>query len=293
MSLLQSILLGIIQGVTEFLPVSSSGHLAIFKSLFHIQMDTGLFFDVLLHFGTLIAIVVAYYRDIWEMIREGVSLMVDLFYNLYLWVTRRGEERGYRPLVDTSYRKFVLLILVSTIPTGLIGLLLSDVIEQASEVLLVPGICLIITGILLFLADRVVSGEKTPKSTSYLQAIGIGVCQGIATLPGLSRSGTTITACLLCGFDRKYAVKYSFIMSIPAVLGATILECKDLSLSGIASGELVNYVIGMLVAGVIGYICIKTMLLIVRQKKFTIFSVYCLIVGLIATVAGAFQLTVG
>lgn len=288
MTLLQSILLGLIQGLTEFLPVSSSGHLAIFKGLFHINTNTGILFDVLLHLGTLIAIFAVYYKDIWEMIKEGVSIIADAFFNLKTWVLNFfSEEKGtYRPMVDNSYRKFVILVLVSTIPTGIMGLLASDFIEQAAATILVPGCCLLITSVLLFISDRVKTGEKLPKNTTYGNALFIGICQGFATLPGLSRSGTTITACLLCGFDRKYAVKYSFIMSIPAVLGAAVLELKDFSPASLAAGQLVNYAIGMAVAAVVGYICIKTMLVIVRQKKFTVFAIYCLLVGCVAVVAG-------
>ena len=280
MSLLQSIFMGLIQGLTEFLPVSSSGHLALFKALFHVQTDTGIMFDVLLHLGTLVAIFAVYYKDIWELICEGVSIVIDFLANVGIAIGNLSSSRKkkYRKMVDTPYRRFVMLIIVSTIPTGIMGVLGQNLIEAASATVLVPGICLIITSILLFISDRVKTGKKTEENAS--------VCQGFATLPGLSRSGTTITACLLSGFDRTFAVKYSFIMSIPAVLGAAVLELKDLSLATTASSEIVNYVVGMVVAAVVGYICIKTMLLVVRKKKFTIFSVYCMIVGVIAVIVG-------
>ena len=289
MSLLQSILMGLIQGLTEFLPVSSSGHLAIFKAFFHVNTDTGILFDVLLHLGTLIAIFVVYYKDIWEMIVEGLSIIRDFFCNAGIFVANlfSKNKKAYRKMVDNSYRKFVMLVIVSTIPTGIIGLLGSDLIEQASAIVLVPGICLIVTGILLLISDHVVTGSKTPKNVTYGNALFVGVCQGIATLPGLSRSGTTITACLLSGFNRQFAVKYSFIMSIPAVLGAALLELKDFDVASTSQSDLINYLVGMAVAAVVGYICIKTMLVIVRQKKFTIFSIYCFIMGIIS-IAGYF-----
>lgn len=291
MSLLQSVLMGLIQGLTEFLPVSSSGHLAIFKAFFHVNTDTGILFDVLLHLGTLIAIFFVYYKDIWEMIVEGLSIVRDFFCNtgIFCYNLFAKEKKNYRKMVDNSYRKFVMLVIVSTIPTGIIGLLGSDVIEQASTILLVPGICLIVTGILLFISDHVVTGNKTPKNVSYGNAVFVGICQGIATLPGLSRSGTTITACLLSGFNRQFAVKYSFIMSIPAVLGAAVLELKDLDITSTANTDLVNYLVGMVVAAIVGYICIKTMLVIVRQKKFMFFSIYCFAMGIIS-IAGYFYM---
>lgn len=285
MTLLQSILMGLIQGLTEFLPVSSSGHLALFKILFQVDTDTGLLFDVMLHIGTLAAVFLVYRRDIARLIVEFVKMLIDCCYNLTVLLRKaRGEEKEYRKIVRSSYRKLVLLIIVSTIPTGLIGYVGSDLVTAASEFLLVPGICLIITAVLLFVCDHVKEGHKRPKQTSYANALIIGICQGIATMPGISRSGMTITACVLSGFDRKYAVKYSFILSIPAVLGALVLELKDFGTAAFDSTELSCYAIGMLVAAVVGYVCIKLMLAIVKNRRFIYFSIYCLAVGLLSVI---------
>lgn len=299
MSLLQAIFMGIIQGLTEFLPVSSSGHLALFKNLFHVNTDTGMLFDILLHVGTLLAIFVVYYKDILKMIVEGFWILRDAFMNTAAFFTniilflkkKAGQIRKdddtihyheYKKIVTTSYRKFVMLVIVSTIPTGIIGFIGKDVVEMASEILIVPGICLIVTALLLVLADFAKGGDKLPKDISYTNAFGIGIAQGVATLPGLSRSGTTIAACLFSGFNRNFAVKYSFIMSIPAILGAMVLEIKDVFEMSVSGTEIAYYIVGMLIAGVIGYICIKTMLVIVRKKSFRGFAVYCLLVGLIS-----------
>ena len=299
MSLLEAIFMGIIQGLTEFLPVSSSGHLALFKMLFGINTDTGILFDVLLHFATLIAVCVVFYKDIAKLIIEGIAILKNSLINLIIFFRNciiRAKNIGkkekldpdkldlgeYHRVINSSYRKFVMLILVSTIPTGVIGYIGKDMVELASEILIVPGICLIITAILLFVADYAKGGDKLPKDVTYSNAFIIGIVQGVATLPGISRSGSTITACLLSGFNRSFAVKYSFIMSIPAILGAMILELKDIGTLSLGAGEIVNYVIGMLMAAVIGYICIKTMLVVIRQKKFKGFAVYCLIIGIIS-----------
>lgn len=174
------------------------------------------------------------------------------------------------------------MILVSTIPTGIIGYVAADLVEMASEILLIPGICLLITAIILFICDYLLDGEKRPKEASWANAFLIGICQGIATFPGISRSGTTITACVACGFDRKFAVKYSFILSIPAILGAMVLEVKDAGSMAVSSSQAGIYVVGMLVAAVVGYICIKTMFVIARNKKFKFFAFYCLSVGLLS-----------
>lgn len=299
MSLLQAIFMGILQGITEFLPVSSSGHLALFKNLFQIETETGMLFDILLHFATLLAICVVYYKDIARLFVEGLGILRDwainfacLCRNIVLFAGNKLSRRNlnnedldyseYRKVVNSAYRKFVMLILMSSIPTAIIGFVSKDVAEQAANLLIVPGICWIVTAGLLFVADKAKGGEKLPREVTYTNAFIIGIVQGIATLPGISRSGATIAACLLCGFNRKFAVKYSFIMSIPAILGATLLELTEVSGADIARGEIFSYVVGMIFAAVVGYISIKTMLVVVGKKKFTIFSIYCLLLGLIA-----------
>ncbi len=283
MSLLEAVLMGLIQGVTEFLPVSSSGHLALFQIAFDLD-EVGLLFDCLLHLGTLIAVFAVYYKDIWKMICAGFAIIGDFFANVGVAFSHMSgnKEKPYRRVISNSYRKFVMLVIVSTIPTGIIGIVASDLIEYASTVLIVPGICLIITSFLLFIADRCKEGSKTPKHVTYTNAFVIGMCQGVATMPGISRSGTTITACLLSGFDRKFAVKYSFIMSIPAILGSLVLQLFKLDNVQLDANQWMYYGIGTAVAAIVGYICIKIMLYVVRQKKYTIFSIYCLIVGIIS-----------
>lgn len=291
MSLLQAIFMGIIQGLTEFLPVSSSGHLALFKNLFGVKTETGLLFDVLLHLGTLIAIFVVYYKDLFRMIVEGCGILYDAALNVGTFLKNRlhHEELPYRRVIHNSYRKFVMLVIVSTIPTGIIGIVGSDLVEMSEQILIVPGICLIITGVLLLIAQHHPDGKKTPKTVTYSNAFGIGIAQGIATMPGLSRSGTTIAACMMSGFGRNFAVKYSFIMSIPAILGAVVKELIGTSGIAVSHTEMLYYLIGTVIAGVVGYICMKTMLVVVRRKKFTGFSIYCFIIGALS-IGGYFYL---
>lgn len=286
MSLFQAIIMAIIQGLTEFLPVSSSGHLAIFKIMFGVETDTGILYDVLLHVGTLAAICLVYYKDIWRLLVEGCGIVRDAFVDVVIFFRNKiqKEDEKYRDVISNGYRKFVMLVILSTIPTGVIGFFGRDVVTMSTEILIVPGICLIITGILLLIADHTKEGNKLPKSITYTEAFGIGIAQGIATLPGLSRSGTTITVCLLSGYQRSFAVKYSFIMSIPAILGALVLELNDLGGITVAPVEIAYYIIGMVIAAVVGYICIKMMLAIVRKKKFTVFAIYCFGVGALSII---------
>lgn len=286
MTLINAIILGVIQGLAEFLPISSSGHLSILQEVLKVK-NAGMFFDIMLHLGTLVAIFFAYWKDIKKLIVEGIMIIKDSLHNcfsFFYYITHRQKQRKYIHIVNTPYRKFVILIIISTIPTGIIGVLFKDIVEAASSSLLITGICLLITGVILLIADMLPDGKKRPNQVTYSQAGIIGVVQGLATLPGISRSGSTITACLLCGFDKGFAVKYSFIMSIPAVLGAVVLELKDFSKITVDSSELMNYGIGTLLAAIVGYICIKTMLVVVRGKRFKYFAYYCFIIGAFAII---------
>lgn len=288
MELIKAIIMGIVQGLCEFLPVSSSGHLAMFKQLLHINTDTGLLFDVMLHFGTLLAIFVAYWKDVKQLIVEGFTILGLMFVDLFIFITnifrKKDNKKELKSLCSTPYKRFVLLVIVSTIPTGILGILMKDFIEYSGTTLIIPGIMLLITGVLLMIADRVNKGNIDESTATFKSAGIIGIAQGFATMPGLSRSGTTITACLLSGYKKEFAVKYSFIMSIPAVLGSVVLELKDFGDITIVKSEVYCYIVGTIIAGVVGYICILTMLKIVRDKKFFGFSIYCFIVGAIAIV---------
>lgn len=284
MNLLQAIFMGLIQGLTEFLPVSSSGHLAIFQQLFGIETDTGVLFEVLLHLGTLIAVCIVFWKDFKNLFVHGIGLVVDVCVNGWTFIMNKvkKDHRKYRRLITNAYRKFAALIIVTTIPTGVIGLVFSGPIEMASNTLIVPGVCLVITAIVLLLVDGRPNGKKKAKATNYKDAGLIGIAQGIATLPGISRSGSTIAACLFLGLDRSFAVKYSFLASIPAILGANILQLRHLGDSAITGGLILNYLVGMIVAGVVGFVCVKLMINVVKRAKYEYFAYYCAAVGVIA-----------
>ncbi len=287
MSVFQAIFLGIIQGLTEFLPVSSSGHLTILQNIFHIETGNSILFDVLLHIGTLLVVIIVFWKDILKLIVEAFRMVCDIAVNLKTLVSSKDSGKSYRKIIRTNYRKFVALILVSTIPTGLMGYFGKNLIEDASGTLLVPGICLLITGVLLFFSDKRENCWKIPKDVSWGEAILIGVAQGFATLPGLSRSGSTIAACTFCGLDRKFAVKYSFILSIPAILGAAVLELGDIGTEEVTAALAGSYIAGMIAAAVVGFISIRFVLKYVRQRKMRFFGYYCFAVGIFA-IAGHF-----
>ena len=286
MTFIQSVFLGIIQGITEFLPVSSSGHLSILRNLFGIRTDGGLLFDVMVHLGTVIAICVVFRRDVLRMIGETIRMVSDIWANGSVLIHNKKEKdaRRYKKILHNNYRRFVVMVLCATIPTAVIGYAARDLVTLASDSLLAPGIGLILTAVFLIIADVSENGKKIPKDISFTNSFLIGIAQGISTLPGLSRSGTTIAACLISGYDRKFAVKYSFIMAIPAILGAACMEIGQAFSGSVSLSQFFIYLAGAVTAGVVGYFSCRKMLTIVRKKKFRGFAVYCLILGSISII---------
>ncbi|MBR2275848.1 MAG: undecaprenyl-diphosphate phosphatase [Lachnospiraceae bacterium] len=287
MSIFQAIIMGIVQGVTEFLPISSSGHLALIKNILGVNTDSGILFDILLHVATLIAIALVYSRDVIKLLTEFFKIIGDIFVNAqraFQNLFAQGDPLPYRRLATSSYRRFVILLLITTIPTGILGVALKGVVEGVSGNLLVTGICLLGSGGILFLSDYIMERHKKPKDASWGDAAVIGVAQGVATLPGLTRSGSTIVAAMLCGFDKKFAVKYSFIASMPAVLGALILELFDLE-GGITGSEVAAYILGMIFALLVGFVVLKFMIRLVMKGYFKYFAFYCFGIGAISIIA--------
>lgn len=286
MNVLKAIIMGIIQGLTEFLPVSSSGHLGLIKGLTGMDTGNSILFDILLHFATLVAIVAVFYKDIIRLVGEFFGMCRDIGFNMVAFgkSLSGGKEPAYVRVIDGSYRKFVLLLIISTIPTGIIGVFMKDMVENTSGNLLVTGICLVCTGLLLLLSDFLAEGDKKLKEMDNADAFAIGTAQGIATLPGLSRSGTTIVAGMICGLDRKFAARYSFIMSIPAVLGAFVLELFDLGEESVTAGDVGCYALGMVIAAVIGFFALKFLLNIVVNRYFKYFAYYCGLIGIVSII---------
>ena len=278
---MREIFLGFIQGVTEFLPVSSSGHLALAQYFYQGLEDSDILLDILLHLGTLFVVFIYYRKDIIAICRAALSF-VGLSSSRNVFATERPEHiNDEHAFLD---RKMIPLIIVGTIPTGIIGVVLKSVIEDSFASLFVVGGALLVTGTMLFFADKV-KGEHAKKTISYKDALIIGTVQGIAVFPGISRSGSTISVGIFLGIERTLAAKFSFILSIPAILGAVVLEGKDL-LSLTQTPHLVPYFLGTLVAFITGYFAIATLIKIVVKRKLSWFSGYCWLLGLGALVYG-------
>ena len=231
MTYFSSFLLGLVQGIAEFLPISSSGHLSIAQNLLNIDTAVPEFFDVLLHLGTLVAVFVAYWRDICDMVMELIHGVNDL-------------AHGTTPRQVPPARRLILLIIVGTLPLFAV-LPIHKKVQALSNNMVFIGAALVVTGFLLFACDLVRKGRKTERNATLADVLVVGVGQAIATMPGISRSGMTITTGCFMGFERKFAVRFSFLLSIPAVLGANILSLKDAIETGIVWAEVPMYLVGV------------------------------------------------
>ncbi len=275
MSFLSSFLLGLIQGVAEFLPISSSGHLAIAQNLLGVNAEIPEFFDVLLHLGTLLAVFVAYWQDIKDMVVEFFGGVRDLAHHS-------------TPTPVPPARRLILLIILGTLPLFVI-LPIQDSIHGLGNNMIFIGAALIVTGFLLFLSDRVRKGHKNEKTATWLDVILVGVGQAIATMPGISRSGMTICTGCFAGFERKFAVRFSFLLSIPAVLGANILSLKKALKVGVDASQIPVYLVGVITAAVVGYLCIRLLKMIADKGRFGAFAYYCWAVGAMTLILNAIQ----
>ncbi len=270
MSLLIAAILGLVQGLAEFLPISSSGHLSVLQNLFGMK-EADTLFDVLLHFATLISICAAYWQDIADMVKEVIGFFKDINHP-------KPEEGDPKPA-----RRLVFMIAIATLPL-LVVLPVKDYIDKLNNSTYFIGAALIITGAILYLSDRMQNGRKTEKNMTVIDAVKIGAAQAIATVPGISRSGATITAGMATGLNRNFAVKFSFLMSLPAVLGATLVKLYDAINDGVDVSNFPAYLLGMAIAGITGFFAIRIIKKLTQKGKFGLFCWYCFFAGILTIV---------
>ena len=228
------------------------------------------FFEVLLHLGTLVAVFVAYWGDIRDMVAELFRGAGDLVHHT-------------TPTPVPPARRLILLIIVGTLPLFAV-LPVKDLVEGLADNMYFVAAALLVTGCLLFASDRVKKGRKTEKTATLVDVLLVGAAQAVATCPGISRSGTTVTAGCFVGFERKFAVRYSFLLSIPAILGANILSLKDALESEIVWADVPVYLVGVLVSAVVGYACIRLLKMIAEKGRFGFFAYYCWAVGVLTLI---------
>jgi undecaprenyl-diphosphatase len=263
--LLYVLILAVLQGITEFLPVSSSGHLALGSIIFKNLDQPGIIFEILLHIATSIAVIIYLRREIWAIIKGLFSL-------------HRGN-RNDDPSEAGNYRRLLLMIIVASIPTAVIGLLLKNIAEEAFKTGWMVAAGFLVTGLVLSTSRFFKLDRKSLFDIGYAEALFIGTIQGIAVFPGVSRSGMTITAGLASGCKPEPAAKFSFLLSLPAILGALVLDFKEMGT--LQSDYLLIYLAGMLVAAVIAFISIKFLIALTKKWKLHYFAPYCIIIGIL------------
>lgn len=279
MSVLNTIFQAIIQGLTEFLPVSSSGHLSLFQHFTGKSGEGALLFSAILHLGTLVAVFIAFRETIWDLIKEFGRSCKDLVHKEF-FKNMNGDRRA------------IIMLLVSTavlIPFYIFKGFFESFAEDAS--IFAEGICFLYTAAILFLSDRCTKGSKMLGDISGKDAVTVGFFQAIALLPGVSRSGSTISSGLFCGFARETAVKYSFILGIPAILGGCLVEVKDAAATDMTFKA--DYIIGFFVAALVGIAAIKMVSWLVKSDKFKIFAYYTAALGVIVILISIIEAIIG
>ena len=281
MSILSAILQAIIQGITEFLPVSSSGHLSLYQHFTGNSGEGALMFSALLHLGTLVAVCTVFYKQIWELIKEFCLMIKDIF-------TGNFSVRDASP-----QRRVVFMYIISTamlIPFVIFKGVFEGFAEDGS--ILMEGICFLYAAAILFMADRTSKGSKKAIDMKYKDATTIGFFQGVALLPGVSRSGSTISAGLFCGLTREAAVSYSFILGIPAILGGCLIEVKD-GIAQKADIGVLPCIIGFVVAAIVGFLAIKLVQMLIKSDKFKVFWIYTGILGAVVIIIAIIEAILG
>ncbi len=271
MNIIKAIILGIVQGLTEFLPVSSSGHLAVAQHLLNVPEDKIVFLTVLLHFGTLLSVFFIYSKDIYMITVEFIKMLLE-------FITGKGFK------VNNEYRTLGIMIIIATIPTGIMGLFFKDLFTSFYSSTLIIGIALMITGTLLWFAEKANSGKRSIQHMRWYDAAIVGIFQGLAITPGISRSGSTIVGSLFRGFNKELATRFSFLISIPAILGATVFQVKDAMEMGLG-----DFTFGILLAGILsaflaGILAIRALINFIKKEKLYYFSFYTWTAGAIVII---------
>ena len=267
MDISSGVLLGIIQGLTEFLPISSSGHLVLLQNLLGFK-DPVLLFDISLHLGTLVAVCLFFRHDLKAMIVESKDLLASLL---------RGEA-GFGKIREYPHASMLFWVLVGTVPTGFIGLWFKSPLEALFGSLRVVGFMLMVTGLIVLASRKLSTNDSTRSSVGLLAALAVGVAQGIAIVPGISRSGATIVCGMACKLPRETAARFSFLLAIPATLGAMAVQLGSEGLSREAAPALAA---GFIVSAIVGLLALKILMGMVRKGHLYYFAPYCWAVGLL------------
>ncbi len=271
MNTIEAIMLGVIQGLTEFLPVSSSGHLVLFQNLLGLT-EPELLFDISLHVGTLVAVLIVFFRDIYEILRALIRTPFQM-----------KQSGGLSAIVKTDpFVRMAMLIVVGSIPTAVIGLVFKEIADRLFGTITIVGLMLLVTGTILWLTRNIVREGRPVENTTNKDALIIGIVQGLAILPGISRSGSTIATALFLGVDRKVAGRFSFLLSLPAIIGALVLSLDTPELA--TTIPLGTIILGSVISALVGWLALVMLLRVVDRGQLHRFAPYCWLVGTVTLV---------
>jgi Uncharacterized bacitracin resistance protein len=286
MDFLQAIILGIIQGLTEFLPISSTGHMVIMEHLLGVKVESDILLAVSLHMGTLVAIFVVFKNDVKYLLIEKCRMISDIFQNAKTLLHNKKDDdaRRYIKIVNNNYRKFMIMIMASTIATAVIAIILRPLATQSTHSLLATGTGMLITAVFLIVVSLTKMGKKVPLDIDVKVAFIVGIFQGCAVLPGISRLGITIAICLLCGFSQRFATKYSLILAIPTLIGAGLVTIATIPKDNFTFGGFLIYLVAIVVAAIVGTVCIKFSYRLIKKQRLKYFAGYCFVIGIITII---------
>lgn len=285
MEVLKIIISGLIDGITGFLPISSSGHLAVLRNVLDFGVEDSVLFDIFLKLASIIVIMLGFGSAVPKILKAFVDILKIGISNIIIFFTNIGKEYKQDRIEITGggYRKFTMMIIMATISTGLVGIFGRELSFYMSDTVLFPGIGLVVTGVLLFTTDGIPRGKVTTEEATYFSAFIIGIVQGFSVLPGMARSGMVIACCLLFGYKTNLVWKFTYLVALPSLAGSVIVDIVDVIINGAGDFNLIGwYLLAGVLAIITGYIGLLIVNRVLKRGKFLGFAIYCLVIGAFA-----------
>lgn len=288
MEIFREILLGIVQGITGFLPVSSSGHLILLGRVFGMDSSYLEFFLCLLKISSLLAVIVILFKDVMKLVIGAFQLIQDVFSNIVIFFKKRfGRERdGYFILDTNPYKRLVLMLVISTAVTYVVAVFIGSIAENISKMPVGIGICFLLSAVILLISDGIGSGRRTVKNMRVFDAVIIGLAQGLAAVPGISRVVMTLAAAMALGFGKTFSIKYSYLLAIPTLTGYGLISLCNLAGTAVSLSNLGNILAGMLFCCVLSALCLRLMMNLAKRGSYVIFAAYGAVFGIVTILIG-------
>lgn len=291
MEIFREILLGVIQGITGFLPVSSSAHMILLGRIFDMDSSYLSLFLCLLKISALLAVIIVLFKDVMKLIIGAFQLIQDVFSNIFIFFIRLLGQRkeGYFVLDTNPYKRLVLMLMISSAVTYVIARFIGSIAQNVSRMPMAVGICFLLSAVILFISDSLAAGKRTVKNINVLDAVVLGLAQGLSVVPGISRVVMTLAAAMALGFGRSFALKYSCLLAIPTLTGYALITLHNLAGTAISLGNLGNILAGMLCCCILSALCLRLMVNLAKKGSYRIFAAYGVVISII-TILFSFNL---